>query len=177
MEKYPHGFSNMCGNEYVYFDDVAVNNESFTKVKNCYSEPDKLAQLQFLTDFNAAVTNVAPFPLPLSVSWNWDCCNNGGCGYSYVPRYLNWNGSVKKALEHMVHIADSVDVQVEWNTPSNMIVISTKPHQYWREKGNKSSTSSFYELAYTYPETDRRLFFPPHTKRSLTPKDSCATGD
>ena len=110
MEKYPHEFRNVCGNEYMYFDDVAVNNESFTKVKNCYSEPDKLAQLHFMTDLNTAVTNAAPLPFQLSISWNWYCRNNGGCGYSYVPRYLNWNGNMKKVLEHMVHISDSVDV-------------------------------------------------------------------
>jgi len=175
MADYANQFNTACGDEWSYFDGVAVNNEYFSKVKDCDDESEKLAQLQFLTDIQTTVENAAPLPLHFSVSWNWDCCSCSSD--SYEKRELLWDGNTKSALEHMVNIVDSVDVQVAYNKPSVMEERATNAHQYWDDIAEKSSTSAFYVLAYANPNSICQLSFAPHAKGSETATDECFIGD
>jgi hypothetical protein len=174
MAKYPHQFNLACGTEFAYFDGVSVNNEHFSKVRDCSLE-NQDAQLQFLTDLQTTATNSKPLPLHFSVSWNWDCCNCSSD--SYVPRTLDWDGQSKTALEHMIDIVDSVDVQVAYNVPTVMERRARPPHQYWTNKNDKSSTSALYILAYASPNYLCQLSFSPHKTGSTTVQDECKQGD
>lgn len=156
------------------FDGVAVNNEYFSSIKSC-SEPSNLSlQQQLLTDLQTTADNAVPLPLHFSVSWNWDCCS---CSEeNYERREIEWNGTTKSALEHMIDIADSVDVQVAWNEGSTMAERATRPYTYWVNT-KQSDTTAFYVLAYTNPVSDCRLSFSPHVQGSLVNSDTCSTGD
>lgn len=174
MAEYPHQFNTACGTSMAYFDGVSINNEYFSSIKSCTAE-NEVAQLTFLTNLNTAATNAQPLPLHFSVSWNWDCCSCSSS--SYETRTLTWNGETKSALAHMIDIADSVDVQVAYNVPSVMEGRADRPHQYWMDKVDKSSTSALYVLAYTNPNELCQLSFAPHASGSSTVTDTCAQGD
>lgn len=168
-------FNLNCATATGFFDGVAVNNEHFSTVKACNS--DLVAnQTQVLTDLEATKTNAAPLPLHFSVSWNWDCCM---CSESeYTKRDLFFNGQTKSALEHMIDIADSVDVQVAWNKGSTMARRAYRPYDYWlQNKAGTTTTTAFYVLAYTNPNSDCRLSFAPHAKGATTVTDACSTGN
>ncbi|KAL7541739.1 hypothetical protein ACHAXR_011182, partial [Thalassiosira sp. AJA248-18] len=169
-------FNSQCGTAESYFDGAAVNNEYFTSVKACGGANDA-AQLTFLDDLEATRVAALPLPLHFSVSWNWDCCE---CSSSnYVRRELTWGGSTKSALEHMIDVADSVDVQVAWNVGSTMTNRSQRPYDYWETNKLPSSThtTAFYVLAYTNPNSDCRLSFAPHVKGGTSAQTACNTGD
>ena len=174
MAEYPHQFNTNCGNNFAYFDGVSVNNEHFSKIRDCTADKEA-AQLKFLTDLETTATNSKPLPLHFSVSWNWDCCDCSSS--SYVTRELTWNGQTKSALEHMIDIADSVDVQVAYNVPDVMKRRADPPYQYWINKVDKSSTSALYVLAYTNPNDICQLSFSPHIVGSTTVTDTCPQGD
>ena len=178
MANYPNEFNAACGDDDVYFDGVAVNNEYFSQVKSCDDPADVALQNQFLIDLNTTTHNALPLPLHFSVSWNWDCCDCNPA--NYVTRELTWDGETKSALEHMVNIVDSVDVQVAYNTPSAMTNRVTKPYQYWQGKISSatpaSTTTAFYVLAYTNPTSLCQLSFSPHKKGSTTVVDVCTVG-
>lgn len=169
-------FNSVCGDELSYFDGVSVNNEYFSKVRECSDENEK-AQIQFLTDLNTTVHNSLPLPLHFSVSWNWDCCDCGS--EDYKPRYLTWNGATKTALAHMIDLVDSVDVQVAYNLPEVMEARALPPYEYWMEKPNKSSTSALYVLAYANPNEEGicQLSFAPQIVGSSTVPDTCSKGN
>jgi len=181
MAFYPHQFNEACGdddddNNFVYFDGVAVNNEYFSQVRDCDDSSNEQKQLQFLDDLNTTVANAAPLPVHFSVSWNWDCCSCSSA--SYQTRYLDWGGANKSALEHMINIVDSVDVQVAYNTATAMRDRAVKSYEYWTAKPNKSSTSSaLYVLAYTNPNYLCQISFSPHVEGSETPEDTCNIGN
>jgi hypothetical protein len=176
MAKYLVDFNNECGTAAAFFDGVSVNNEYFTSIKSCTNGDNELEQLGVLDNLNETAFNAGTLPLHFSVSWNWDCCSCSSS--SYEQRLLTWNGEEKSALEHMIDIADSVDVQVAWNTGSTMQKRSLGPYQYWADnKMGQTSSTAFYVLAYTNPNSDCRQSFAPHKKGSLTVTDSCATGD
>ena len=167
-------FNTNCGTSSAQFAGASVNNEHFTSVKQCVVGNEG-AQLQFLDDLEATRINASPLPLHFSVSWNWECCSCGAA--TYQRRELEWNGNTKSALEHMIDIADSVDVQVAWNTGSTMTSRSQAPYDYWEANHmGTTSTTSFSVLAYTNPNTDCRQSFAPHTKGATTASDTCATG-
>uniref|UniRef100_A0A7R9ZAJ6 Uncharacterized protein n=1 Tax=Pseudictyota dubia TaxID=2749911 RepID=A0A7R9ZAJ6_9STRA len=168
-------FNTNCGTASAQFSGAAVNNEHFTSIKSCDGSYDQ-AQKDLLDNLAATRDNAAPLPLHFSVSWNWDCCSCSSTGY--VRREIDWNGATKSALEHMIDIADSVDVQVAWNTGSTMQRRSEKPYTYWNNtKSGSTSTTQFYVLAYLNPNSDCRLSFAPHAKGALTNTDSCTTGE
>jgi len=168
-------FNTNCGTANGKFDGVSVNNEHFTSIKSCIAE-NQAAQLQFLDNLQATKDIASPLPLHFSFSWNWDCCSCSSSSYSQLK--LTWNGSFKSAVEHMIDIVDSVDVQVAWNEGSTMIRRSFRPYQYWlANKAGTTTTTAFYVLAYTNPNSDCRLSFAPHTEGSTTATDTCSTGD
>lgn len=180
MANYPNEFNSVCGNDddQVYFDGVAVNNEYFSQVKSC-TDPDEIAlQKQFLIDLNTTAHNALPLPLHFSVSWNWDCCDCSDDNYE--TRNLSWNGEIKSALEHMINIVNSVDVQVAYNTPTAMTDRATRPYQYWKDKISSrdvsSDTTALYVLAYTNPTSLCQLSFSPHKKGSSVVNDECTKG-
>lgn len=106
---YVNDFNVNCGTPTGKFDGVSVNNEYFTSIKDCTAE-NEAAQLKVLDDLKATKDKASPLPLHFSVSWNWDCCSCSSSSYS--RRELTWNGSTKSAVEHMIDIVDSVDIQV-----------------------------------------------------------------
>ena len=167
-------FNNNCGSATVYFDGASVNNEHFTSIKECNAGHDA-AQQTFLDNLASTAANASPLPLHFSISWNWWCCD---CSQGGSERIVNWQGVSKNALEHMVDIADSVDVQVAWNVGNTMAHRSLSPYLYWdKTKRGTTSTTGFYVLAYTNPNSDCRLSFAPHTKGAATDTDTCTTGD
>lgn len=177
MANHPNEFNAACGDDKIFFDGVAVNNEYFSQVKSC-DDPSEIAlQDQFLMDLNTTTFNALPLPLHFSVSWNWDCCECDSA--NYITRELTWNGETKSALQHMINIVDSVDVQVAYNTPSAMTTRATKPYDYWQEKladGFVTTTTAFYVLAYTNPTNLCQISFSPHAKGSSTVEDHCENG-
>jgi len=174
MASYPKKFNEVCGTDLAYFDGVAVNNEHFSKVKGCDDEVDVAKQTIILEKLNLTVVNADPLPVHFSVSWNWDCCSCSSS--SYERRNLTFDGITKGALEHMINIVDSVDVQVSYNVPSTMTTRATLPYTYWTNKVEKSDTSALYVLAYTNPNSLCQLSFSPHAKGSDTAKDTCTKG-
>eukprot|EP00545_Synedropsis_sp_CCMP1620_P011980 CAMPEP_0119008316 /NCGR_PEP_ID=MMETSP1176-20130426/3602_1 /TAXON_ID=265551 /ORGANISM="Synedropsis recta cf, Strain CCMP1620" /LENGTH=356 /DNA_ID=CAMNT_0006960625 /DNA_START=100 /DNA_END=1170 /DNA_ORIENTATION=- len=171
-------FNTECGTAAASFDGVSVNNEHFSSIKSCNPDNDyELDQLAVLDALNETAFNAGPLPLHFSVSWNWDCCSCSSS--SYDQRLLTWNGEEKSALEHMIDITDSVDVQVAWNTGSTMQRRSLRPYQYWAaNKMGSTSSTAFYVLAYTNPNSDCRQSFAPHRKGSdVAIDDTCSTGD
>jgi hypothetical protein len=181
MASYAHEFNIACGSNdnFVSFDGVAVNNEHFSTIKTCNDPVAEQAQLQLLDDLSTTVANALPLPLHFSVSWNWDCCNCSFYynGANYVSRNLDWNGSVKTALEHMIHIVDSVDVQVAYNLNHVMLERSNNPYQYWQDAAKNTSTTKIYILAYTDPVDPCQLSFSPHKVGSTTVTDTCNSAD
>jgi len=168
-------FNANCGTETGAFTGVAINNEHFSTVKSC-TEENVPKQLQVLEDLRTAADNASPLPLHFSVSWNWHCCacSSGG----YVERPLFFDGRTKNALEHMLDLVDSVDVQVAWNRGDTMERRSRRPYEYWASHGaGATPTAAFYVLAYTNPNADCRQSFSPHVKGGTEPSDDCATGD
>lgn len=115
--RYPNQFNENCGDDEVYFDGVAVNNEYFSTIKDCNDDTDVndihvAAQQTHLDHLQATVENASPLPVHFSVSWNWDCCSCSSD--TYATRELSWpinNGVTQSVLKHMVEIVDSVDVQ------------------------------------------------------------------
>lgn len=115
--RYPNQFNENCGDDEVYFDGVAVNNEYFSKIKKCNNETDVNdinveAQQTHLDRLQSTVENASPLPVHFSVSWNWDCCSCSSD--TYATRELLWpvnNGVTQSVLKHMVEVVDSVDVQ------------------------------------------------------------------
>jgi len=183
MANYPNEFNAACGNDDdIYFDGVAVNNEHFSQVKRCDNPTDIALQDQVLMDLNTTTYNALPLPLHFSVSWNWDCCDCDPA--NYVTRELTWDGETKSALEHMVNIVDSVDVQVAYNTPSAMTDRAAKPYQYWQNKISSAgtepttttTTTALYVLAYTNPNSPCQTSFSPHKEGSTTVVDICTRG-
>ena len=165
-------FNQKCGTKKAYFDGAAVNNEHFTKVKDCDGTNDA-AQVAFLDNLQAAAYAAAPLPFHFSVAWNWWCCD---CSAG-VERMIEWNGSWKNGLEHMIDIVDSVDVQVAWNTGSTMTRRAETAYNYWETtKKDTTASTNFYVLAYTNPNSDCRLSFSPQTKGALTSTDDCSNG-
>lgn len=183
MARYPNLFNQNCGDDSVYFDGVAVNNEYFSDIKACNETTDEnnvnVAEQQvYLDNLQLAVHNAFPLPLHYSVSWNWDCCSCSSA--TYRTRELLWpaaNGVMQPVLKHMLDIVDSVDVQVAYNLPSVMADRSSKAYQYWLEGDHSSSeTSKVYVLAYTNPNSLCQLSFSPHTEGSSSVEDVCQNG-
>jgi len=144
-----------------------------TSVKSCIPE-NEAAQQQFLTQLSTTVAHASPLPLHFSVSWNWWCCD---CGAD-VERLVTWNGEEKKALADMIDLVYSVDVQVAWNVGSTMIDRAQNPYDYLDvTKQGQTSTTAFYVLAHTNPNTVRRLSFSPRTEGATVAEDTCSTGD
>lgn len=78
----------------------------------------------------------------------------------------------------MIDITDSIDVQVAWNTGSTMEKRSRRPYDYWSsDKAGTTSSTAFYVLAYTNPNSDCRLSFSPHVKGGTESSDTCSTGN
>jgi len=167
-------FNTKCGLT-AAFDGVAINNEYFSSVKEC-NEDNTEKQIKVLNDLKTAADNALPLPLHFSVAWNWHCCD---CrSESYVERTLLFNGQNKNALEHMIDITDSVDVQVAWNEASNMNKRSLRPYTYWvSNKAGTTNNTAFYVLAYTNPNKDCRLSFSPHVKGGEESSDTCSKGN
>ena len=166
-------FNTVCGTTNAYFDGASVNNEHFTSIKTCNDAGKEAEQITFHDNLEATRANAAPLPLHFSVSWNWDCCSCSST--NYLPRNLTWNGNSKTALEHMLDIADSVDVQVAWNVGSTMANRAQRPYVYWdANRRTSTTTTAFYILAYTNPNSDCRLSFSPQTKGAAD-YDSCTT--
>jgi hypothetical protein len=177
MANYPNEFNTACGDDEIYFDGVAVNNEYFSQVRSCSDQSKIALQDQFLIDLNTTTYNALPLPLHFSVSWNWDCCD---CDpNNYITRELTWDGEKKSALQHMINIVDSVDVQVAYNTPSAMTTRAIKPYEYWLDKrasGKATPSTALYVLAYTNPNYLCQLSFSPHKEGSSRVKDECSFG-
>jgi len=166
-------FNQNCGTTTSYFDGASVNNEYFTRIKNCNGNMEA-QQLQFLHDLEATAQNAAPLPLHFSTSWNWYCCD---CGAG-TERMLTYSNTTQNALTHMVDIVDSVDVQVAWNTGPVMQQRATNGYTHWQStKLGTTNTTAFYVLAYTNPVGDCRLSFSPHTWGATALPLACATGD
>lgn len=175
-------FNNHCANETAFFDGVAINNEWFSKVRNCEDSNNEEKQLTFLDNLELAKTNAAPLPVHFSLGWSWGWCSND----NKEKLIIQWsndgiNGKRKTAIKHMMDIVDSVDVQVARNNPTEMIErAELAGYSYWKktQKG-KSSTTSYYVLAYINPQTPNlcHLSFSPHNTDSIISEDDCNKGN
>eukprot|EP00804_Cyclotella_cryptica_P001078 CCRYP_008380-RA/>CCRYP_008380-RA protein AED:0.37 eAED:0.15 QI:0/0/0/1/1/0.5/2/0/507 len=176
MASYPGQFNANCGDDKIYFDGVAVNNEHFSSIKDCDDADSIPLQQDHLDKLQLAVNNAAEYSLPLhfSLSWNWDCCTcNSG---SYTVRNLHWpaiGGITKSVMNHMIDIVDSFDVQVAYIKNSTMLSRSTPAYNYWDAKTGKSLTSKAYVLSYTNPTDLCQTSYSPHTESSTVIEDSC----
>ena len=113
---------------------------------------------------NLALAKVAAAGLPihLSVGWHWGHCSVSTGVVNYVDVVLpGGGGGNKSAAEHMLDIADSVDVQVGWNEGPQMV---SRAETFGSRAGKQR-----WVLAYTNPNSDCRATFYPHT-------EACATG-
>jgi len=168
-------FNINCGTKTGVFDGVAINNEHFSSIKRC-KEDNTSKQIQVLQDLKTAADNASPLPLHFSVSWNWHCCKCSSKGY--VSRDLLFNGQTQNAVEHMINITDSIDVQVAWNEAGTMEKRARRPYNYWAsDKAGTTSSTAFYVLAYTNPNSDCRLSFSPHVKGGMESSDECSQGN
>ena len=135
-------FNEHCGET---FDGVAVNNEAF--VKCCDDTCDQSQALTFLENMKRTKDNASPLPFHFSIAWHWGDC-------SKKPFDITLDGITKSATQHMIDIADSVDVQVAWSEAPEMI-------RRARVAGYSDSEKPFFVLAYTNKVEDCRLtFFP-----------------
>mmetsp|Transcript_18938 Transcript_18938/g.26072 ORF Transcript_18938/g.26072 Transcript_18938/m.26072 type:complete len:280 (-) Transcript_18938:365-1204(-) len=153
-----------CPNE--RFDGVAINNERFT-TKKCNADGSEEFILDRLWDARLAA-DAGGLKLHMSIGWHWGWCSVG----DGVLNNIEWAppGSpsvVKPANEHFIDIADSVDVQVSWNTASTMATRATKAGAAYAATEGKP----FWVLAYTNPSSEdcRFTFFPT--------VGGCSTGD
>lgn len=97
-------YNERCGSTTGFkFTGVSINNEFFTRVK-C-KDPTK--EETFIKNLKAAKDAVPGLKLHFSLGWHWSKCSSPD-----RPNDITINGVTKKANEHMIDIADSVDVQV-----------------------------------------------------------------
>ncbi|KAL7478180.1 hypothetical protein ACHAW6_003954 [Cyclotella cf. meneghiniana] len=176
MARYPGQFNANCGDNKIYFDGVAVNNEHFSNIKDCNDAANVPLQQDHLDKLQLTVDNAAAYSLPLhfSLSWNWDCCTCSSG--SYTVRNIHWpaiGGVTKSVMNHMIDIVNSFDVQVAYIKNSTMLSRSTPAYNYWDAKIGKSLTSKPYVLSYTNPTDLCQTSYSPHTAMSAVVQDSC----
>lgn len=177
MSSYPGQFNANCGDDEIYFDGVAVNNEHFAQIKDCGDVGNIPLQQDHLDRLQLAVNNASAYSLPFhfSLSWNWDCCS---CSTgSYTVRNVTWpalSGDTKSVMSHMIDIVDSFDVQVAYIKNSTMVTRSAPAYGYWDAKLGKSESSRAYVLSYTNPTSLCQTSYSPHIKGSVVAEDTCA---
>ena len=96
-------------------------------------------------------------PLHLSIGYRWGYCDWSGDVEDRIMNYLDWNGSEKPAYEHMMDIADSVDIQVAWYKPSSQQERALVQYNYWFAQDGVSiddDEGTFYVTAYANPVED-----------------------
>jgi hypothetical protein len=177
MASYPGQFNANCGDDEIYFDGVAVNNEYFSNIKDCDDPVNIPLQQDHLDKLQLAVNNASAYSLPLhfSLSWNWDCCSCSSG--SYTTRNLTWpalGGDTKSVISHMIDIVDSFDVQVAYIKNSTMVFRSAPAYSYWDSKPGKTNSTRAYVLSYTNPTDQCQTSYSPHIKGSDVVEDSCA---
>mmetsp|Transcript_47308 Transcript_47308/g.71577 ORF Transcript_47308/g.71577 Transcript_47308/m.71577 type:complete len:415 (+) Transcript_47308:126-1370(+) len=145
-----------CPNE--KFDGVAINNERFS-TKKCDADGSEEFILNRLWDAKVAAA-AGDIKLHFSIGWHWGWCDVGLGILNNIAWGPPGGGPIvtKPANGHFIDIADSVDVQVSWNTPSTMATRATKAGAAYAEMLGKP----FWVLAYTNPSDDdcRFTFFP-----------------
>jgi len=87
-------------------DGVAVNNENYPKG----TAEEKVA---FLTNLSKIASKAgSDLKTHFSVSWNW---------FWWEPRNLELNGTTKNALQHMIDMFDSTDIQTAYVLAEQMV--------------------------------------------------------
>lgn len=92
------------------FDGVAVNNEAFNKSWTSEDHIDYLTNLKEI-----ALNAEGKLKTHYSIGWHWYKDNDG------ARIDLDFEGTTKNVLEHIIDIFDSTDVQVSTVKESNMI--------------------------------------------------------
>lgn len=154
-------YNDHCGGRFgaaVKFDGVASNNEKWKDLntEDC-DDPNHVEKLQWLTGLQATKEAAGGLPLHLSIGYRWGYCNWRSAEENRVINYLEWNGSRKPAYEHMMDIADSVDIQVAWYKPSSQVDRALVQYNYWFAQDGVSvddDQGTFYVTAYVNPVAD-----------------------
>ena len=98
---------NCAASQQEKLDGVAVNNEDFPREG---TETEKIAFLDSLS--NVARNAGAELQTHFSLSWNW---------FASEPRNVEFNGTTKNVVQHMIDMFDSTDMQTAFITGEEMV--------------------------------------------------------
>jgi hypothetical protein len=169
----------------VQFDGVAINNEFMKNARRCGGQADidpdedvvvmrdnDLIWLDQLNGLRTAKNRMGNLPLHFSIGYNWDDCE------------ILWEGNVKKVVEHMMDISDSIDVQVAWAKVSDdrlpeeqtFVTRAQLYHDYWFDTllhEFDANDPNFYVLLYANPVEVCQTSFAPHASGDDMPETEC----
>jgi len=134
---------NCAASQQEKLDGVAVNNEDFPREG---TETEKIAFLDSLS--NVARNAGAELQTHFSLSWNW---------FASEPRNVEFNGTTKNVVQHMIDMFDSTDMQTAFITGEEMVARMQKDLN--KDLNETTATDANDVTAWSYAQIQGKKMF------------------